>query len=53
MVLSLGLPAVIDLAKKNGVAVLAIKNSHHMAALWPETEALAEAWSCWYRLHIL
>ena len=43
MVLSLGLPAIIDLAKKNGVAVLAIKNSHHMAALWPETEAIAEA----------
>ncbi|MDB3903556.1 Ldh family oxidoreductase [Candidatus Pelagibacter sp.] len=43
MVLSLGLTAVIDLAKKNGVAVLAIKNSHHMAALWPETEAIAEA----------
>ena len=43
MVLSLGLPAVIDLAKKNGVAVLAIKDSHHMAALWPETEAIAEA----------
>ena len=43
MVLSVGLPAVIDLAKKNGVAVLAIKNSHHMAALWPETEAIAEA----------
>jgi len=43
MVLSLGLPAVIDLAKKNGVAILAIKNSHHMAALWPETEAIAEA----------
>ena len=43
MVLSLGLPAVINLAKKNGVAILAIKNSHHMAALWPETEAIAEA----------
>ena len=43
MVLSLGLPAVIELAKKNGVAVLALKNSHHMAALWPETEAIAEA----------
>ena len=43
MVLSLGLPVIIDLAKKNGVAVLAIKNSHHMAALWPETEAIAEA----------
>ncbi len=43
MVLSVGLPAVIDLAKKTGVAVLAITNSHHMAALWPETEAIAEA----------
>jgi len=43
MVLSIGLPAVIDLAKKTGVAVLAITNSHHMAALWPETESIAEA----------
>ena len=43
MVLSVGLPAVIDLAKKTGVAVLAITNSHHMAALWPETEAIAES----------
>ena len=43
MVLSVGLPAVIELAKKNGVAVLALTNSHHMAALWPETEAIAEA----------
>ena len=42
MVLNVGLPAVIDLAKKTGVAVLAITNSHHMAALWPETEAIAE-----------
>jgi len=43
MVLSIGLPAVIDLAKNTGVAVLAITNSHHMAALWPETEAIAES----------
>ena len=43
LVLSVGLPAVIELAKKNGVAILAITNSHHMAALWPETEAIAEA----------
>ena len=43
MVLSVGLPTVIELAKKNGVAILAITNSHHMAALWPETEAIAEA----------
>ena len=29
-------------AKESGVAVLAITNSHHMAAMWPETEAVAE-----------
>ena len=33
----------MNLTKKNGVGVLAITNSHHMAALWPETEAIAEA----------
>jgi len=43
MVLKVGLPELIKLAKENGVAVLAITNSHHMAAMWPETEAIAEA----------
>jgi len=42
MVLSKGLPELIKTAKENGVAVLAINNSHHMAAMWPETEAVAE-----------
>ena len=42
MVLKVGLPELIKLAKETGVAVLAITNSHHMAALWPETEAIAE-----------
>ena len=42
MVLKIGLPELIKLTKKNGVAVLAITNSHHMAAMWPETEAIAE-----------
>jgi len=42
MVLKIGLPELIKLAKETGVAVLAITNSHHMAALWPETEAIAE-----------
>ena len=42
MVLSVGLPKIIELTKKNGVGILAITNSHHMAALWPETEAIAE-----------
>ena len=43
MVLKAGLPALIKLAKETGVAVLAIINSHHMAAMWPETESIAEA----------
>ena len=29
-------------AKKYGIAMLSIVRSHHFAALWPETEALAE-----------
>ena len=43
MVLKVGLPELIKLAKETGVAVLAITNSHHMAAMWPETETIAEA----------
>ena len=43
MVLKVGLPELIKLAKETGVAVLAITNSHHMAAMWPETEIIAEA----------
>ena len=42
VVLSKGLPELIKATKENGVAVLAITNSHHMAAMWPETEILAE-----------
>ena len=42
MVLNKGLPELIKTAKENGVAVLAINNSHHMAAMWHETEAVAE-----------
>ena len=42
VVLSKGLPELVKAAKENGVAVLAINNSHHMAAMWPETEKLAE-----------
>ena len=42
MVLNKSLPELIKAAKKNGVAVLSITNSHHMAAMWPETEAIAE-----------
>ena len=42
MVLDKGIPELVKAAKENGVAVLAITNSHHMAAMWPETEAIAE-----------
>ena len=42
MVLNKGIPELVKTAKENGVAVLAITNSHHMAAMWPETEAIAE-----------
>ena len=42
MVLKVGLPELIKLSKETGVAILAINNSHHMAAMWPETEAVAE-----------
>ena len=43
MVLNKSLPELIRTAKENGVAVLAVNNSHHMAAMWPETEMVAEA----------
>ena len=43
VVLNKSLPELIKAAKDNGVAVLAINNSHHMAAMWPETETVAEA----------
>ena len=43
MVLKVGLPELIKLAKETGVAVLAITNSHHMEAMWPEKEAIADA----------
>ncbi len=42
VVLKKGIPELVKVAKENGVAVLAINNSHHMAAMWPETEAIAE-----------
>lgn len=35
-------PPLANAAKQNGVAVLALTRSHHFAALWRETEMLAE-----------
>ena len=40
---AVGIPKLIEAAKTTGVGVLAIYRTHHMAALWPEVEALAEA----------
>lgn len=34
-------PALVAKARANGVALLAIRNSHHFAALWPDVEPLA------------
>jgi delta1-piperideine-2-carboxylate reductase len=36
-----GVPILAEAAKKLGVAVMAITHTHHFAALWPETEAIA------------
>ena len=42
IVLNKSIPELVKAAKENGVAVLAITNSHHMAAMWCETEMVAE-----------
>jgi len=40
--IKVGMPALIETTNKHGVGVLTITNTHHFAALWHETEALAE-----------
>jgi delta1-piperideine-2-carboxylate reductase len=37
-----GMPLLVDKARANGIAALALNNVVHFAALWPEVEALAE-----------
>lgn len=37
-----GIPALVEATKITGIAVLAMTHVHHMAALWPEVEAIAE-----------
>ncbi|MDT9600220.1 Ldh family oxidoreductase [Sphingosinicella rhizophila] len=37
-----GVPALAEAAKTLGVAVMATTHTHHFAALWPETEMIAE-----------
>ena len=40
--LEMGTAALAEKAREQGIAALAITNSYHFAALWPETESLAE-----------
>ena len=42
LALEVGREPLVNLAREQGIAALAITNTHHFAALWPETEALAE-----------
>ncbi len=39
---SVGLPMLVQAAEDTGIAVLSLTNIHHFAALWPETEYLAD-----------
>ncbi|MEO1495399.1 MAG: Ldh family oxidoreductase [Pseudomonadota bacterium] len=39
----MGRQPLIEAARAQGMAALAIRRTHHYAALWPETEPLAEA----------
>lgn len=36
-------PLLIEKTRQNGVAIVAIRNSHHFSALWPDAEPFAEA----------
>ena len=38
-----GLPVLAKAGQDMGIAAMGIRRTHHFAALWPETEALAEA----------
>ena len=39
--LALGRDMAIEKARANGVSILAIRNSHHLSALWPDVEPFA------------
>ncbi len=41
--LAAGTPLLIEKARSQGIAAMAIRNSHHFAALWPDVEPFAEA----------
>ncbi len=40
---NVGIPELVKSTKKTGIGVLAMTHIHHMAALWPEVEAIAES----------
>jgi delta1-piperideine-2-carboxylate reductase len=42
LALELSREPLIEMAREQGIAALCINNAYHIAALWPETEALAE-----------
>ncbi|GMG84103.1 bifunctional delta(1)-pyrroline-2-carboxylate/delta(1)-piperideine-2-car boxylate reductase [Paralimibaculum aggregatum] len=42
LALALGLPALAEAAREQGVAALTLTRTVHFAALWPEVEALAD-----------
>ena len=43
LALERGRQALIDVAKENGIAAMALVNVHHFASLWIEVEPIAEA----------
>ena len=43
LAIELGRAPLIGAAREQGMAALAIRRTHHYAALWPETQSLAEA----------
>jgi delta1-piperideine-2-carboxylate reductase len=43
---TLGHPALVACARRNGIASLALVNMFHIAAMWPEVEALATEGLC-------
>ncbi|MEQ8711155.1 MAG: Ldh family oxidoreductase [Rhodospirillales bacterium] len=43
LAIATGMPGLIDLARTQGMAALALRNIYHFAALWPEIEMLTDA----------
>ena len=46
LALERGRAALIEAARENGIAAMALVNVHHFAALWVEVEPIAEAGCC-------